>query len=182
MTNIILKNYTLLSKEEHINLLEIRNCNSIRENSISQEIIELDKHLSWIDLLKNDTSKSYFAIFKEDTIIGGINIFYKNEQITWGIFFDDSSSILIKSVIPIYFLEQVFLRFSNSSIYAEVLKTNTNALSFNKSLGFKEIVINNDIICLLLNNDTFTKKKKSILLKGIIKKMNSFTFKIEGLL
>ncbi|MDC0933408.1 hypothetical protein OAR97_06115 [Arcobacteraceae bacterium] len=182
MDNIILKNYTLLSKSEHESLLKIRNHEKIRKYSLSKNIIELHEHISWVDSLAKDTTKSYFAVFNETTLIGGINIFNKNENLKWGIFFSEETNLLIKSIVPIFFLQHIFTHRTDQIIYSEVFKNNYNALSFNKSLGFKEIEINDDIILLSLDFDTFIKKKKGILLKGIVKKMHSFNFEIKGLL
>ena len=182
MNNILIKNYQLLTKHEHKSLLEIRNNDMIRENSLSQNIITMQEHITWLKSIQNDNTKSYFAIFHEEILVGGINIFNKNDNLKWGIFFNNESNLLVKSIVPIYFLEQLFVNLSTPILYSEVLNKNHNALSFNKSLGFKEIEINDDIILLSLNYDTFTKKKKGILLKGIIKKMKSFNFEIKGLL
>ncbi len=182
MYSILLKKYPLLTKIEHENILFIRNNETIREYSLSKNIIKFQEHISWVNSITTDTTKSYFAIFNEGTIIGGINIFHKNKNLEWGVFFTEETNLLIKSIVPIYFLQQIFTNSCNTIIYSEVLKNNPNALSFNKSLGFKEIEINNDIILLSLDYDTFIKKKKSMLLKGIMKKMNSFNFEIKGLL
>jgi hypothetical protein len=61
-------------------------------------------------------------------------------------------------------------------LYSQILPSNDNAIQFNKSLGFKEITSNYDIIVFKLNSQTFYKKKTGFILKGIIKKMKDYHF------
>jgi len=178
MKNITLKDYRLLTKDEHQNLLAIRNQEAIRKASLTQDMIALDKHLLWVDGLMGDTTKKYFAIIHNDKIIGGINIFDIETKIKWGIFFDDEVSLILKSVIPIYFIDFIFNEFECDAIYAEIKQENVNAVSYNKNLGF-EMLEDGDIVTMHLKEDAYKKAKKSFLLKKIVKKIELYDFKIK---
>jgi len=180
MKNITLKDYRLLTTDEHQNLLAIRNQDKIRKVSLTKDIITLDKHLLWVDGLMGDTTKKYFAIIHNDKIIGGINIFDIETKIKWGIFFDDEVSLILKSVIPIYFIDFIFGEFGCESIYAEIKQENVNALSYNKNLGF-EMLEDKDIITMQLKQKNYEKVKMSFLLKKIVKKIDLYDFKIYTL-
>jgi len=180
MKNITLKDYRLLTRNEHQNLLAIRNQEVIRKMSLNQNIIALDKHLLWVDGLMDDTTKKYFAIIHNDKIIGGINIFDIETKLKWGIFFDDKVSLMLKSVIPIYFIDFIFSKFGCDTIYAEIKQENINAVSYNKNLGF-EMLEDEDIVTMQLKQDNYEKVKMSFLLKKIVKKIDLYNFKIYTL-
>ena len=76
---LIYKNYKLLSKKEHKELLKLRNEEYIREASKNKDIIDLKEHLKWIESLNEN--KKYFAIFYNGEIVGGVN-FTKDKVIT----------------------------------------------------------------------------------------------------
>jgi UDP-4-amino-4,6-dideoxy-N-acetyl-beta-L-altrosamine N-acetyltransferase len=179
MKNILLKNYTLLEEIEHKNLLKIRNSDTIREASLTKNSITLKEHLKWIETLKNDHTKKYYAIIYNQKIIGGVNIFDIDTQMRWGIFFDNKVGLIIKSIIPIYFLDFVFKQYQKDEIFAEIKKSNSNAVSYNKSIGFK-IISENDIVTMRLDKKLYLQAKDGIILKRIIKKISLYNFKQEG--
>jgi len=178
MKDITLKDYKLLTENEHQELLVIRNSDKVREVSLTKDIITLDHHLLWVDRLKDDATKWYFTIIYNGQIIGGINIFDIDSKLKWGIFFDSEVSLILKSVIPIYFINFIFNEFECDAIYAEIKKENLNALSYNKNLGF-EMLEDKDIITMQLKQENYEKAKKSFLLKKIVKKIDLYNFKLK---
>jgi len=180
MRRIRLQNYTSLSQERQKKILSIRNQEQIREYSLQSEPIKLEEHLAWIEKLKKDRERLYYAVFFENEMLGGVNIFDIHSRATWGVFFKNDVDLLVKTLVPLYFFEYVFTALARESIYAEILSYNTNAISFNKNFGFKEIAANNDIIKLQLSYENFEKKKKNILLKPLVKKMKLFDFEIKA--
>jgi hypothetical protein len=178
MKSILLKDYRLLTDEEHKNLLQIRNADEIREVSLDSKIISFDEHLSWVKKLQDDRQKEYFAVIYNDKIIGGVNIFDIDAKVKWGVFFDKFAPLMIKSIVPIYFMDFIFGTFTCDDIYAEIKKENLNAVFYNKSLGFKMLTLKG-IITMHLSNENYLKAKNGVILKRIIKKMTSYDFKTE---
>ncbi|MDY0238317.1 MAG: GNAT family N-acetyltransferase [Campylobacterales bacterium] len=178
MKSILLKDYRLLTDEEHKDLLQIRNADEIREVSLDAKIISFDEHLSWIKKLQDDRQKEYFAVMYNDKIIGGVNIFNIDAKVKWGVFFESLAPLMIKSIIPIYFMDFIFSTFTCSDIYAEIKKENLNAISYNKSLGFK-LLPRKDIVTMHLTHENYLKAKNGVILKRVIKKMTLYKFKIE---
>ena len=178
MKDITLKDYRFLTKDEHKKLLAIRNQDEVREVSLNQDMITLDNHLLWVKNLKDDMTKEYFAIIYDDKIIGGVNIFDIDSKLKWGIFFDTQVSLMIKSVIPIYFINFIFDTFDCDKVYAEIKKENLNALSYNKNLGFK-MLEDKDIITMHLDANAYREVKQSFLLKRVVKKMSLYNFEIK---
>lgn len=180
MKTIRLKNYTSLSQEQQEEILSIRNQEQIREFSFHSEQIEKQEHFSWIIALKKDRQRLFYAVFFENEIVGGVNISDIHSSATWGVFFRNDADLLVKTLTPLYFFEYVFGVLQRETIYSEILSKNKNAISFNKNFGFKEIATTNDIIKLELSYENFEKKKKSILLRPLVKKMKQFNFIIEA--
>jgi len=179
MNKIVLKNYVLLTAEENKELLKIRNTKHIRNLSLKKEKIELSSHLGWIQSLKNNASFSYYAIFYENELLGGINIFDVNTKIKWGVFFKEHASLLIKSFVPLYFFEHIFSFYNVENIYAEVIEENENAFNYNKSLGFLLEEKKQKASVLILNKKIFFKHLETKILQGIRKRMKKYSFEIK---
>ena len=179
MKTIFLKNYIYLDEIEHKNLLAIRNSKSIQDVSFTKESISFKDHMAWVENLKNDKSKKYYAVIYGQKIVGGVNVFDLDAKVKWGIFFNDEVSLIIRSIIPIYFLDFIFRHYQKDEIFAEIKKSNANAISYNKSIGFK-VVSEDDLVIMRLDKTHYLKAKDGIILKRIIKKMSLYDFKQEG--
>ena len=178
MKTILLKNYLLLNTEENIKLLKIRNTKEVTKASINQKMITFDEHLSWLNNLKEENDKEYFAVIYKDIIVGGINIFDLNKNKKWGVFFSKQTPLIIKSIVPIYFIDYIFDKFSHNELFAKIRKNNLNAISYNNNLGFKTIE-NKEIVTMQLKYELYLKAKSTMILKNIIKKMALYSLKIE---
>ncbi len=177
MNKIVLKDYLLLSNEEHKELLNIRNKDYIRNVSLDTSIIELVNHISFVKGLKN-SDKKFFAIIFEDDIIGGVNIFNIKEDIKWGIFFLEEANIIIKSLVPIYFLEYIFKTFQKEEIFLDVKKENINTISYDKNLGFNIFKEDDKIISMKMSKDEFESAKEKAFLKRVMKQFKKFDFEM----
>jgi hypothetical protein len=177
MNKIVLKDYLCLSDEEHEKLLEIRNKQYIREVSLDTAVIEFVNHVSFVKSLKN-SDKKFFAIIYEDRIIGGVNIFYINKDIKWGIFFLNEANIIIKSIVPLYFLEYIFKTYEKEEIFLDVKKENINTISYDKNLGFNIFKEDDKIISMKMSKIEFEKAKEKSFLKRVIKQLDKFDFEI----
>lgn len=68
------KNFVNLSREEKVQVLELRNSESIRKNMYNTDIISIDSHLNWINSLGNRLDCFYWAIFIDNELIGVIDL------------------------------------------------------------------------------------------------------------
>ena len=179
MKNLIFKNYIHLSEEENIKLLEIRNKEFIREVSLNTKEISLSEHMIFVNSLKENSSKKYFAVFIEGQIIGGLNIFDIEKQIKWGMFFDENCDLVSKSISPIFLINYIFETLKKDELSCEIKKENLNAISFNKNMGFVNLKEDDKIITMKTSKEDFKKAKKSILLKRVVKKMQDINLIIK---
>lgn len=175
MQKIILKDYLLLSNDEHKNLLEIRNKDYIREVSLDSTVIEFENHLSFINSLKN-SDKKFFAIIFQDKIIGGVNVFNTNKKIKWGVFFLNEANLLVKSIVPLYFLNYIFEKYDKDEIFLDVKKSNINTISYDKNLGFEIFKEDDKIISMKMSKEKFQKEKEKSFLKRVVKQMGRYSF------
>ena len=141
-------NYTELSLKRREKILEYRNHDSVRKWMIDDSIISLEDHLSFIDNLRNDNSKHYYAVVKEDNILGCIYITdWNNNSKTceWGCFLNPKFFGLGLKLGYI-FVNLIFIYFKAIKIYANVCVENVGAIQLNTVLGFKELSNKNNII------------------------------------
>ena len=174
---IIFKDFTFLSDDEKKEVLELRNKKNIRENMTNSEIISLENHFNFINSLKDSSNKKYFAIFSQDELLGSLN-FIKNEELSWGLYFKDSSSPILKSVSTYIFLEFIFKQFDDD-INSSVKKNNIQALNFNKSFGFDIFKENNEYFYLILSKQTWENHKNSKLIKPIKKYLDKIDYEFN---
>ncbi|MDY0117609.1 MAG: GNAT family N-acetyltransferase [Sulfurimonadaceae bacterium] len=134
---LLFKNYTILSQEESKTILELRNKDYIRLNMQNTESIEMQKHLEWIETLKDDMSKEYFALVLDEKIVGSCSwVRDEKDIITWGIYFAQTASPLVPSLSAYLFIEYLFKVKNNDTIKAYIRKENISAYKFNQHLGF----------------------------------------------
>lgn len=131
---IIFKDYKLLSTNEHKRLLEIRNLEHIRENSLEKSIIGLESHLKWLFNLKDSL---YFAVFMDDEIYGGFSLNALKSNSSWGVFFRQDTNVLLLSICVYKFLEFAFFKVQTLNSIVKI--SNKNSLTFTKNFGFKEV-------------------------------------------
>jgi len=179
MHKFILKEYSLLSDTQHSQLLEIRNMDYVRAQSLSHSIISIDEHLKWVKGLQHDSNRLFLALIKDEKILGGINLFNIDERAKWGIFLAESNSLIVKSLLPIFFIDFIFKNYSINRLYADIRVENTNAISYNKNLGFQLLHQDSELVLMGLEKEKFLDAKSSKILSRIIKKFALYNFSIE---
>lgn len=174
---IVFKDFIHLNDNEIKDILELRNQKNIREHMKDSKIITIKKHFDFINSLKDSIDRKYFAIFNENRLLGSLN-FIKNEELSWGLYFKDTSSPILKSVSTYIFLEFIFKQFDND-INSSVKKNNVQALNFNKSFGFDIFKENNEYFYLILSKQTWGNHKNSKLIKPIKKYLDKIDYEFN---
>lgn len=135
--DLIFKNYTNLTLSEATKVLSCRNDESVRKWMLTDEIISLKDHLTYIQNLKTVKNRSYWAVFKDSVFLGGVSIVdFKNTSACTGIFLNP---ILIGTGVGLkinfYFTEHLYKDLKFESTFGEVHKNNKNAIKLNKYFG-----------------------------------------------
>lgn len=167
----LLINYTELPLDQKKALLEIRNSESIRKWMIDNSIISLDQHLSFIGNLEKSSTNYYYAVLKSNEILGGISVTNwdsKQRTCEWGCFLNPKFfGFGLK--LGYLFIILIFHYFSAIKIYSTVKNDNTEAMEFNKALGFRELSCSGNNINYELNNDYWNIVPKTY--KSFVKKI-----------
>ncbi|HIP13794.1 MAG TPA: hypothetical protein EYG73_13885 [Arcobacter sp.] len=184
---IELKNYTLLSEAEQLQLLAIRNSKGVRESSKDTAIIEVGNHLQWVEKLKSDDHKLYYAVIVDSILVGGINVVGINSSETplWGLFFTCTIQPLISSLVTYAFLDRMF-----NTHYIDILNSEVNILNINAyrfSLNFGLTVYNQlsdssgEYHMMCISKDDWNKNKDSSFPKMIGKRVSKIEFTFSDL-
>ena len=137
--NMIFKNFTDLSYEEHISILNIRNSNHVRLNMKSSEIIKIENHIKWVEELVLDKCNIYYCVFNNEEIVGAIyitTIDYEKKTSNWGLYFKAKINPFISSISTYLLIDRVFKFYELNTLNLEVNKKNTAAYQFDLSFGF----------------------------------------------
>lgn len=161
-----------LTELEHQKILNIRNTKDIRKQMKTDDIIELKNHLKWLNSLKNNKKKLYYAVFIKEDIIGCIDITSmdtKTKTTSWGFYFKKDTNPLIISICVYIIIEKIFYEHKMEKIVSEVKKTNQNGYKFNISFGFLPIYEDNSYFFLELKKEDWEKNKLHKLKKRVEK-------------
>lgn len=164
---IVFKNYSTLNEQESFEILNIRNKDFIRKNMITDEIINLENHTKWINSLKNNLDKKYFAVLCENEVLGSCSWVKEKDEFTWGIFFKEEVNPIISSCCTYLFLENCFFNNKIEKLGSLVKKENSIAFSFNKNFGFELYKEDENYFYLELEKQKWENRKNSKLLKPI---------------
>jgi len=154
------KNFVDLSKEEALQVLEYRNLPEIRKNMLTKEIIREDDHFKFIDGLKSDRRKEYYAVVFNEQIFGVVNltdIHLTNQSALWGFYCMNRPIKLAGKTMLWVFLNFIFEQKEINSIYSIILESNKRSLDVHKLFGF-EVYQSKDMINLVLKKDDWLKK------------------------
>lgn len=167
--NLIFKNYIYLDNKESVDILNLRNEDFVREQMTNSDPISIDDHKNFINILKSDNNKQYYAVYNNNSLIGSLNVVYKDE-LFWGLYFKDISSMQ-KSISTYIFLDYIFNNF-NHTLHAYVKKNNEKALKFNIGFGFKIYSQDGKYYYLAQNKNNWQNNNQTELLKSFRKYLN----------
>jgi len=178
------KNYKYLSEAEHLQVLEIRNSDYVRNNMKNKNIINIECHLEWADNLKIDNESIYYAVFFDKVIVGAVYITeldYIISKSTWGLYFKKNINPLISSLSAYILFDYIFNTLHIQRLNLEVNKLNINAYKFDLNFGFQvydEYTDNiDDYYLMSIKKDVWNEIRGIGLLKIFNKKLEKVNYK-----
>lgn len=182
--NLSFKNFTKLNVAEHKKILSIRNLEHIRVNMKSNELIELDNHLQWVERLKSDNKNIYYGVSLDEEIVGAIyitTIDYDTKVCTWGLYFKEHINPFVSSISTYLIFEKIYNELGIKEIQLEVEASNTQAYRFDANFGFKEYDKYNEkqktYIKMSMDADIWEDIKLKGLVKSVAKKIDKIEYK-----
>ena len=152
---IKLINFTELTSDAKIMVLEWRSHDNINQWMFNQEVISLRKHLDYIDALHSRKDRYYFLVKNDDEAIGVIDfadIDYKNKSANIGLYAKPElkgvGSLLMETIIS-----YAFNALELDTLISEVFEENIPAIKLYKKFEFKETDKRENIIVMELKNE-----------------------------
>lgn len=158
MKEIKFENILKVNDEIKERVRQWRNKEEIRKYMLSQHIITKEKHLNWIESLKNRNDWKFWVIFVDEIPIGSVylqNIDFKNLTSEWGFYIgeDDFKGKGLGKHIFFKLLEFYFEEMKFEILFTKVISNNIAALNIYRKFKFKMI------------NDFLDNQRKVVLLK-----------------
>lgn len=135
-------NFLELTEIQSRKVWQVRNKKEIRQYMLNQTEFSFSEHCCFIERLRIDDTKVYFAVFKEEEFIGSVSLHpidYVARKAEWGIYINPKLwHCGLSLAVAQSFLKQMFCSDSIDVITAVVLKKNAASVKFHEKVGFKK--------------------------------------------
>lgn len=140
-------NYIDCSIEQHREILRLRNLDIIRKWMVNQETILEDDHLNFVNGLRNRTDRKYYAVYKDNILVGTYNLTQESEGV-WerGII---ANPIMQGKGETEKWERQILNCLSKegiSIVTAKVKQDNLRSIRYHMKMGFRETNRDNEYI------------------------------------
>ena len=126
-----------ISQKEMV--LSWRNDESVRMWMYNQDVITWDKHLSFIEGLKEDTSKRYFLVREDERDIGVIDLCQITKESAHGGLYQNPALKGFGRVLLGEMIAFSFVKLGVEKLYLEAFEENKRALKLYEKMGFIEV-------------------------------------------
>ena len=144
-------NYTDCSVEQLREILALRNDDRVRFWMVNPELISEESHFKFIDRLKNDVNRLYFAIYKSGMLVGTYNLTNEGDGV-WerGIIADPSTQGTGQTEQWERLILHDLPRYGIKAVTAKVKPNNLRSIKYHEKLGYQEHGRDNDYLYYLL--------------------------------
>ncbi|QOG12151.1 UDP-4-amino-4,6-dideoxy-N-acetyl-beta-L-altrosamine N-acetyltransferase [Arcobacter sp. FWKO B] len=161
MEDIQLINFTELTNEEQIMVLNWRNDPLIKEWMYNKNNISIEEHLNFIESLKNSKDKLYFLVKNKVDFLGVVdftNISTKN--VFFGLYANPNSKIPGIGRL----LDEICINYAFNTLHADILSLevysdNLKTINLHKKYKFQEVgrkfIDNKEVVCMKLRYDEY---------------------------
>lgn len=124
-------------------LLDVRNQKVIRDNSYHTHVIQVEEHQAWIGDMEADPTMCFFAVSRNDQIIGGAGLRGIDEakgEAEWSFYLDQAEQGRgLGLALGVAALDQFFGAYDVTKIMGETLARNAASQNFHLKLGFEKV-------------------------------------------
>jgi RimJ/RimL family protein N-acetyltransferase len=138
-TCFLVINYVDCTVEQQLDILSLRNRDDVRCWMVNSEVIPEEDHFSFIDSLKGNTDRLYFAVFKNGLLVGTYNLTNEGDGI-WdrGIIANPS----VQGTGQTEMWERQILsdlsQYNIQAVSAKVKQDNLRSIKYHEKLGYIE--------------------------------------------
>jgi UDP-4-amino-4,6-dideoxy-N-acetyl-beta-L-altrosamine N-acetyltransferase len=140
VNRISFENITTASLDIVLRVREIRNEEAVRVNMYTDHVISLEEHEKWISRLKVSNSSIFYAVVKDDIVIGGVGVSgidYVNRRADWAYYLSkDQQGRGTGSAVEFKFIDFLFQNLGIFKLNCEVIEWNAPTLKLHRRFGF----------------------------------------------
>lgn len=132
-------NYVDCSYAQHQEILALRNCDDVRKWMVNQDVILEQNHLKFVESLKHNTNKLYWAIYKDGLLLGTYNLTNEGDGV-WerGIIANPSIQGTGRTEKWERQLLNDLSKRDIKAVSAKVKQDNLRSIRYHEKLGYKE--------------------------------------------
>lgn len=142
--------YVECAREQHLDILALRNRDDVRSWMVNPEVISEENHFKFVESLKDNPNRLYYAIYKNGMLVGTYNLTNEGDGV-WerGIIANPSTQGTgqtekwerqILSSLPL----------DIKAVFAKVKQDNLRSIKYHEKLGYKEQSRDNECIYYIL--------------------------------
>ena len=140
-------NYVDCTPEQHLEILALRNLDDVRKWMVNPEVISEDDHFRFVESLRNNENRLYFAIYKDGILVGTYNLTNEGEGV-WerGIIANPNTQ---GSGQTNQWEQQILnglSKYGIKKVSAKVKTDNLRSIRYHEKMGFVEIGRDNGYI------------------------------------
>ena len=147
MTRYNIVNYIDCSREQHLEILSLRNLDDVRKWMVNPEIIPEENHFKFVESLKGNPNRLYYAVYRNGLLVGTYNL-TKEENGVWerGIIANplcqgkgetEKWERQILSLLP---------ELNIKAVSAKVKQVNQRSIKYHDKLGYQELCRDKEFI------------------------------------
>lgn len=143
-------NYVDCTREQNLDILALRNRDDVRSWMVNPEVISEENHFRFVENLKGNPNRLYYAIYKNDMLVGTYNLTNEGEGI-WerGIIANPSTQGTGQTE---KWERQILSSLPSEikAVSAKVKQDNMRSIKYHEKLGYKEQSRDNEYIYCIL--------------------------------
>lgn len=143
-------NYVDCTIKQSLDILALRNHDDVRSWMVNTEVISIKNHLKFVESLRENPNKLYYAIYKRNVLVGTYNLTNEGDG-TW-----ERGIIACPSTQGTGQTEKWELQILNNlppevkAVSAKVKQNNLRSIKYHEKLGYKEQNRDNEFIYYIL--------------------------------
>ena len=144
-------NYVDCTREQQLEILRLRNLNAIRKWMVNPDVIPEENHFRFIEKLKRNSERLYFAIYRDGLLVGTYNL-TKEEGDVWerGIFANPETQGKGETAVWERQILTLLPAKGIKTISAKVKLDNIRSIKYHEKLGYQEQTRDNEYIYYIL--------------------------------
>lgn len=144
-------NYVDCTYEQNLEILNLRNLDDVRKWMVNPETISEENHFKFVETLKDNTNRLYFAIYRDGLLVGTYNL-TKEEEGVWERGIIANPAIQGKGETERWERQILtdLLKHGIKALTAKVKQDNPRSIKYHEKLGYQEHSRDNKYIYYIL--------------------------------